>query len=86
MPPGVAGVWPGRDVQIECISELYITAGGAPERPIVAFSARIERPYTYYRPHAEHAWDAQVSSSLTLEEIYRQGCRVDRMEQIPAHR
>src|SRR5258708_4654465 len=23
MPPGVAGIWPGRDVQIECIAELY---------------------------------------------------------------
>src|SRR4051812_45625564 len=51
MPPGVAGVWPGQDVQIECISELYyLTAGGAAERPVVAGSTRIEGPYTYYRP------------------------------------
>ena len=40
MPPGVAGIWPGRDVQVECIAELYyVTAGGSAERPLVAGSS-----------------------------------------------
>jgi hypothetical protein len=80
MPPGVAGIWPGRDVQVECIAELYfVTLGGAAERPIVDGSERTEGPYTYYRPVLDmrvmdfnqsfDEWDAQVSWSLTLEEI-----------------
>jgi len=80
MPPGVAGVWPGRHIQVECLAELYyLTAGGSAERPVVAGSARTEGPYTYYRPVLEmrvldfsqsfDEWDAQVSWSLTLEEI-----------------
>ena len=49
MPPGVAGVWPGRDVQIECVAELsYLTASGSAERPAVAGSAapRVCTPIT----------------------------------------
>src|SRR3982751_4542567 len=39
MPPGVSGIWPGRDVQLECIAELYyLTTGGNAERPVVAGS------------------------------------------------
>ena len=49
MPPGIAGIWPGRDVQIECIAELYyVTAGGSAERLVVVGSERTEGPYTYY--------------------------------------
>ena len=45
MPLGVAGIWPGRDVQVECIAELYyVTAGGSAERPVVAGSERTEGP------------------------------------------
>jgi hypothetical protein len=80
MPPGLAGIWPGRDVQVECIAELYfVTAGGSAERPIALGSERTEGPYTYYRPvlnmrvvdfsQSFDEWDAQVSWSLTLEEI-----------------
>jgi hypothetical protein len=80
MPPGVSGIWPGRAVQVECIAELYyITVGGTAERPIVDDSVRVEGPYTYFRPILEmrvldfsqsfDEWDAQVSWSLTLEEI-----------------
>jgi hypothetical protein len=80
MPPGVAGIWPGRDVQVECIAELYyVTAGGSAERPAADGSERVEGPYTYYRPvlnmrvvdinQSFDEWDAQVSWSLTLEEI-----------------
>lgn len=80
MPPGVASVWPGRAVQVECIAELYYaTMGGGTERPVVDGSERTEGPYTYYRPvlsmrivdfnQSFDEWDAQVSWSLTLEEI-----------------
>ena len=80
MPIGVADVWPGREVQVECIAELYYgTAGGSAERPTVLGSERIEGPYTYYRPvlnmrvvdfnQSFDEWAAQVSWSLTLEEI-----------------
>jgi hypothetical protein len=80
MPPGVAGIWPGREVQLECIAELYyLTAGGTAERPVAAGSVRIEGPYTYYRPvlnmrildfsQSFDEWNVQVSWSLTLEEI-----------------
>ena len=80
MPPGIAGIWPGRDVQVECIAELYyVTVGGSAERPVVAGSERTEGPYTYYRPvlnmrvvdfnQSFDEWDAQVNWSLTLEEI-----------------
>ena len=80
MPPGVAGIWPGREVQVECIAELYyVTAGGSAERPVVVDSERTEGPYTYYRPVLDmrvidfnqsfDEWAVQVSWSLTLEEI-----------------
>lgn len=80
MPPGVAGVWPGREVQVECIAELYyLTAGGSAERPVVEGSTRAEGIYTHFRPVLDmrvvdfsqsfDEWDAQVSWSLTLEEI-----------------
>ncbi len=80
MPPGVSGVWPGREIRVECIAELYyLTAGGSAERPGVDGSTRTEGPYTYFRPVLDmrvvdfnpsfDEWDAQVSWSLTLEEI-----------------
>jgi hypothetical protein len=80
MPPGVSGIWPGRAVQVECIAELYyVTAGGSAERPAVDSSLRVEGPYTYFRPILDmrvvdfnqtfDEWAAQVSWSLTLEEI-----------------
>lgn len=80
MPPGVSGVWPGREVQVECIAELYyLTAEGSAERPVAEGSTRTEGAYTYFRPVLDmrvvdfnqsfDEWDAQVSWSLTLEEI-----------------
>lgn len=79
MPPGLSGIWPGRDVMVECIAELYYpTASGNAEREIVVGSERVEGPYTYYRPilsmrvvdfsQSFDEWAAQVSWSLTLEE------------------
>ena len=80
MPPAVSGVWPGREIQVACLAELsYLTTVGAAERPAVADSERIEGLYTYYRPilnmrvvdfsQSFDEWDAQVSWSLSLEEI-----------------
>ena len=80
MPPGVAGIWPGHAIQVECIAELYyVTTSGSAERPLVVGSERTEGSYTYYRPvlsmrvvdfnQSFDEWNAQVSWSLTLEEI-----------------
>lgn len=79
-PPALSGVWPGREVEVECIVELYyVTTSGTAERPVVAGSEREVAPYTYYRPvlrmrvvdfqQSLDEWDAQVSWSLTLEEV-----------------
>ena len=79
-PPGLSGIWPGREVEVECIAELnYVTSSGVAERPAVAGSERAAGPYTYYRPvlrmsvvdfqQSVDEWDAQVSWSLTLEEV-----------------
>lgn len=78
-PPGVSGVWPGRQVEVECIAELYCLVGGTAERPIVAGSERMSGAYTYYRPvlsmrvlefnQSFDEWGAQVSWSLALEEV-----------------
>lgn len=80
MPPGVDGIWPGHIVEVECIGELqYVTIGGSAARPKVAGSERTEGIYTYYRPVLDmrvmdfdqtfDEWNAQVSWTITLEEI-----------------
>ena len=79
-PPAVDGVWPGRVLTMGCISELsYLTAGGAPARPLVSGSSRTEGDYTFYRPSLTmrvvafsqdtDEYGAAVSWSLQLDEI-----------------
>jgi len=79
-PPAVDGVWPGRVVTVDCISELsYRTSGGAPSRPVVSGSSRTEGDYTLYRPSLTmrvvsfsqdtDEYGATVSWSLELEEV-----------------
>lgn len=49
--PAIDGVWPGMEVEVECVAELsYLTSGGSPEREVVSGSSRIEGDYTFYRP------------------------------------
>ena len=79
-PPAIDGVWPGRVLTMGCISELsYLTAGGAPARPLGSGSARTEGDYTFYRPSLTmrvvafsqdtDEYGAVVSWSLQLEEV-----------------
>ena len=79
-PPAIDGVWPGRVLTVGCISELsYLTAGGAPARPLGSGSARTEGDYTFYRPSLTmrvaafsqdtDEYGAVVSWSLQLEEV-----------------
>ena len=79
-PPAIDGVWPGRVLTVGCISELsYLTAGGAPARPLVSGSSRTEGDYTFYRPSLTmrvvafsqdtDEYGAAVSWSLQLEEV-----------------
>ena len=79
-PPAIDGVWPGQVLTVGCISELsYLTAGGAPARPLVSGSSRTEGDYTFYRPSLTmrvvafsqdtDEYGAAVSWSLQLEEV-----------------
>ena len=79
-PPAIDGVWPGRVLMVGCISELsYLTAGGAPARPVISGSSRTEGDYTFYRPSLTmrvvafsqdtDEYGAAVSWSLQLEEV-----------------
>jgi hypothetical protein len=78
-PPGVGGIWPGMQVDVECIAELcFVTAEGAAERTVVGGSSRVEGIYTFYRPvlvmlitgfdQSFDEYSAQVQWSLKLEE------------------
>jgi hypothetical protein len=78
--PALSGVWPGRQVVVDCVSELsYATTGGAPERTVVPGSSRVDGDYTFYRPRLTFRvtdysqdtdeWGAVVSWSLSLEEV-----------------
>ncbi len=77
--PALDGVWPGQVLTVDCVSELsYKTVGGAPERPVVEGSSRVDGDYTFYRPRlvmcvvsydsTEDEWNAGVSWTLDLEE------------------
>ena len=79
-PPAIDGVWPGRVVTVDCISELsYRTSGGTPGRTVVPGSSRTEGDYTFYRPQLTmrvvsfsqdtDEYGATVSWSLELEEV-----------------
>ena len=78
--PALNGVWPGKVITVECVCELgYLTAGGAPERPVVPDSSHVEGAYTFYRPvldimvtalNSECAeWDAGMTWAIEGEEV-----------------
>ncbi len=80
LAPPIDGMFPGLAVAVSCVAELaYLTIGGAPQRPVVAGSSRVEGAFTYYRPQlammvtgfseAEDEYGARVAWSLDLEEV-----------------
>jgi hypothetical protein len=79
-PPALDGLWVGMMVNVASHVELaYLTSTGIAGRPAVPGSVRTEDDFTYYCPQftmlvvdlqVERAeWDAQVTWSLTLEEV-----------------
>ena len=80
LAPVCDGVWPGKQVVVDCIAELsYVTAGGTPARAVVSGSSREEGAITYYRPQLtmrvtsftaeEDEWGRAVNWTMTLEEV-----------------
>jgi len=77
-PPSCDGLWPGRQIVVDCIEELAYPDGGTPLRPVVAGSSFSESGFTYYRPRltmvvtdfqlSRDEYGAQVGWSMSLEE------------------
>jgi len=77
-PPSCDGLWPGRQIVVDCIEELAYPDGGVPQRPLVDGSSFSEAGFTYYRPRltmvvtafqlSRDEYSAQVAWSMTLEE------------------
>lgn len=77
-PPSCDGLWPGRQIVVDCIEELAYPDGGVPQRPVVDGSSFSEAGFTYYRPRltmvvtafqlSRDEYSAQVAWSMTLEE------------------
>jgi hypothetical protein len=77
-PPSCDGLWPGRQIVVDCIEELAYADGGTPQRPVVEGSSFSESGFTYYRPRltmvvtdfqlSRDEYGAQVAWSMTLEE------------------
>jgi hypothetical protein len=77
-PPSCDGLWPGRQIVVDCIEELAYPDGGVPQRPVVEGSSFSESGFTYYRPRltmvvtafqlSRDEYSAQVAWSMTLEE------------------
>jgi hypothetical protein len=77
-PPSCDGLWPGRQIVVDCIEELAYPDGGTPQRPVVEGSSLSEAGFTYYRPRltmvvtdfqlSRDEYGAQVGWSMSLEE------------------
>ncbi len=77
-PPSCDGLWPGRQIIVDCIEELAYPDGGMPQRPVVEGSSFSESGFTYYRPRltmvvtsfqlSRDEYGAQVGWSINLEE------------------
>jgi hypothetical protein len=76
--PSCDGLWPGRQVVVDCIAELAYADGGAAQRPAVDGSSVSEAGFTYYRPRltmivtgfqvSKDEWGAVAAWTMTLEE------------------
>jgi len=78
--PAWDGVWPGKTVTVDCVSELsYKTEGGTPARTIVPGSSYTEGDYTFYRPRltmlivdfqtSDDEYAEESSFTIDLEEV-----------------
>jgi hypothetical protein len=77
-PPSCDGLWPGRQIVVDCVEELAYPDGGTPQRPVVVGSSFSEEGFTYYRPRltmvvtdfqlSRDEYGAQVGWSMSLEE------------------
>lgn len=79
-PPNFDGMWPGRVVTVDCISELsYTTELGNPARTVVPGSDIVDGLHTRYRPRLnmrvlaystdQDEYGADVSWTMDLEEV-----------------
>ena len=77
-PPSCDGLWPGRQIVVDCIEELAYPDGGTPQRPEVEGSSSSEAGFTFYRPRltmvvtdfklSRDEYGAQIAWSMDLEE------------------
>lgn len=78
--PAFNGVWPGKSVVVDCVTELsYVTIGGSADRTVVAGSSRVVGLFTFYRPQLtmmvldftidEDDYGKVVGWTIELEEI-----------------
>ncbi len=44
------GIWPGQQVIVSCVKELFYPVGGTPQRTVVAGSSRTDNGFVFYRP------------------------------------
>ena len=79
-PPAFGGLYPGQQIEVDCISELaYETSTGGADRTVVPGSSREEGEFTFYRPRltmlvmsfemSTDEYPADVSWTLELEEV-----------------
>jgi hypothetical protein len=79
-PPALDGIWPGKQVVVDCIKELwFVTGSGGPARTVVPGSEHSEGIFTFYRPRLtmrlmpfsqeREEWEAGEAWSIELEEI-----------------
>lgn len=77
-PPVIDGIWPGKQVTVDCISRIARNTADSPARTVVPGSEIVEGDFTYYRPRLtmrvvafnldEDEFGAQISWSMDLEE------------------
>lgn len=68
-PPVCDGVWNGREVIVDCISELCLEEYGSLQRTAVEDSIRTEAGFTFYRPRLTML---VVRLTVQLDEYQRQ--------------
>jgi hypothetical protein len=78
--PSLDGIWPGKQVTVDCVAELgYKTSGGSAQRTVVTSSSRTDGDFTFYRPRLTmrvvsysqqtNEYGADVGWQLDLEEV-----------------
>lgn len=76
--PALDGVWPGRQVTVDCVAALCYQEGGSPSRPVYK-TVKTESGFVYYLPRLtmmvtswsqdEDEYGAAVGWTLELEEV-----------------